>query len=65
MKKTLLSIVTISIITNSLVLCQIAPIEKGLQAITLNTLQSQLGFLASDWTEGRMAGERGEYKAAD
>jgi hypothetical protein len=26
---------------------------------------AQLGFLASDWTEGRAAGERGEYLAGD
>jgi hypothetical protein len=44
---------------------QISPVEKGLQAITPHILKSQLGFLASDWTEGRMAGEKGEYISAD
>ncbi len=28
-------------------------------------LKAQLGFLASDWTEGREAGTKGEYLAAD
>jgi hypothetical protein len=44
---------------------QESPVEKGLQAITMNTIKAQLGFLASDWTEGREAGEKGEYMAGD
>jgi hypothetical protein len=44
---------------------QDSPVEKGLRAITLNTIKAQLGFLASDWTEGREAGERGEFMAGD
>jgi len=39
--------------------------EKGLKAISQDVLKAQLGFLASDWTEGRMAGEKGEYIAGD
>ncbi len=38
---------------------------KGLDVITENVLRSQVRFLASDWTEGRETGERGEYMAAD
>jgi hypothetical protein len=44
---------------------QVTPKEKGLQTITLDALKAQLGFLASDWTEGRMAGEKGEFISAD
>jgi len=39
--------------------------RKGLDAITENVLKSQLGFLASDWLEGRETGEKGEYISAD
>ncbi len=41
------------------------PKEKGLAAITKSAVQGQLEFLASDWTEGRAAGTKGEYMAAD
>lgn len=39
--------------------------EKGLDAITMESIKSQLGFLASDWTEGRAVGTKGAYLAAD
>ena len=42
-----------------------SPKEKGLAAITKSAVQGQLEFLASDWTEGRGAGTKGEYLAAD
>lgn len=38
---------------------------RALNNINQSALKSQLGFLASDWTEGREAGKRGEYLAAD
>ncbi len=41
------------------------PKEKGLAAITKSVVQGQLEFLASDWTEGRAAGTRGEYMSGD
>jgi hypothetical protein len=41
------------------------PKEKGLEAITRETVQGQLQFLASDWTQGRATGMPGEYMAAD
>jgi hypothetical protein len=44
---------------------QITPVEKGLQSITPDVLKAQLGFLASDWMEGRMAGEKGEFISSD
>ncbi len=37
----------------------------GLQAITADVVKGQLRFLASDWTEGRAVGTKGEYLAAD
>ncbi len=40
-------------------------VEKGLNGITQDILKAQVGFLASDWTEGRMAGEKGESISAD
>ncbi len=44
---------------------QSTPVEKGLNAITTAVLKAQLGFLASDWTEGRESGQKGEYLAGD
>ncbi len=41
------------------------PQEKGLRAINEAVLKAQLGFLASDWMEGRGTGEKGEYLASD
>lgn len=40
-------------------------VEKGYNAITTEAVKGQLEFLASDWTEGRAVGTRGEYMAAD
>ncbi len=40
-------------------------IEKGLKAISQDVLKAQMGFLASDWTEGRETGTKGEYLASD
>ena len=40
-------------------------VEKGLRTINADAIKAQIGFLASDWTEGREAGEKGEYLAAD
>ena len=65
MKKIPASLITFSFITISLNYGQMTPTEKGLQAITMNAIKAQLGFLASDWTEGRETGEKGEYLAAD
>lgn len=39
--------------------------QKGLDAITDETVRGQLEFLASDWTEGRAVGTKGAYIAAD
>ncbi|MBK6284110.1 MAG: hypothetical protein IPF54_16985 [Draconibacterium sp.] len=37
----------------------------GLNAITQDAVKGQLGFLASDWTEGRAVGTKGEYISGD
>ncbi len=39
--------------------------KTGYKAITLEAIQGQLEFLASDWTEGRETGTKGAYMAAD
>ena len=48
-----------------IVLSQETPLEKGLKAITKESAQAQLEFLASDWMEGRATGTKGEFLAAD
>ena len=42
-----------------------ATARLGLAAINEDVIKAQLGFLASDWTEGREAGEKGEFLASD
>lgn len=44
---------------------QETPEDKGLRSINEDVIKAQMGFLASDWTEGRAAGEKGERIAAD
>jgi len=41
------------------------PVKNGLNAITIDAIKAQTGFLASDWTEGREAGEKGDFLAGD
>ncbi|HNW57367.1 MAG TPA: M20/M25/M40 family metallo-hydrolase [Bacteroidales bacterium] len=65
MKRNLSLIIFFSIITTSLIYGQATSAEKGLDAITSNAIKAQLNFLSSDWTEGRQAGEKGEYISAD
>jgi hypothetical protein len=38
---------------------------KALDNINRSVLNAQMGFLASDWTEGRETGQKGEYLAGD
>ena len=63
MKKTVLSLFIFYFFIS--ISAQVTPIENGLKSITPDVLKGQLGFLASDWTEGREAGEKGEFLAAD
>jgi len=65
MKKRIYHISTLFVLITISSFGQSPPIEKGLQTITTDAIKAQLGFLASDWTEGREAGEKGEYLAAD
>lgn len=44
---------------------QDSPDRKGMLAISRNVIESQLGFLSSDWMEGRRAGEKGELISSD
>ena len=39
--------------------------QKGLDAITMESVKAQLEFLASNWTEGRATGTKGEFIAGD
>ena len=65
MKQHLLSIIVFGFVTVSMTPCQTTATERGLHAITADALKAQLDFLSSDWMEGREAGEKGEYMAAD
>ncbi len=58
-------LIAIIIFTPPILYAQDSPVEKGLKAITSDALRAMLGFLASDWMEGRAAGEKGEYLAGD
>lgn len=65
MKKNLIFLMFASLLLISTANGQKSPKDKGLDAITMGTIQGQLEFLASDWTEGRATGEKGFYMAAD
>lgn len=65
MKKLVLTVIVLGIICSITTQAQLAPKEKGLQAITLDAIKGQLEFLSSDWMEGRATGEKGFYLAAD
>lgn len=65
MKRLLISILALNFISWSFISGQYTPVEKGLKAITTDVIKGELGFLASDWTEGRGVGERGELLSAD
>ena len=65
MKRFFLSVFMTGFISFSSADGQLTPVEKGLKAITQDVLKAQLGFLASDWTEGRETGQKGEYISAD
>ncbi len=57
-------LLTLLLLTGPTVFAQ-TEIEKGMAAITENTVKGQLEFLASDWTEGRAVGTKGAYMSAD
>ncbi len=63
MKKLTLFVIFLIIVSVNLSVGQATPKEKGLQVITMDAIKGQLEFLASDFTEGRATGEKGEYLA--
>ena len=65
MKKYLFLLLVVYLLSVSLNWGQVADVEKGLCSINQDVLKAQVGILASDWTEGRMAGEKGESIASD
>jgi hypothetical protein len=65
MKYYLQTILAISCLAVLKVNGQVSPADKGMQSINADALKAQLGFLSSDWMEGRESGEKGEYMAAD
>lgn len=65
MKKPLISTFIASFLLSTILISQVSPKEKGLQAITADAIRGQLEFLSSDWMEGRATGEKGSYLAAD
>lgn len=58
------SLLLVLFISGHLVFAQ-NEVEKGLEAITTESIKGQLEFLASDWTEGRAVATKGAYMAAD
>ena len=58
-------ILVLGLFISSAIYGQESEISKGLQSITPDAIKAQLGFLASDWMEGREAGEKGEYLASE
>lgn len=65
MKKISIAIAGLLFLLPAMISAQDTPAQKGMNAITTDAIKAQLGFLASDWTEGREAGQKGEYLASD
>ncbi|HCC71023.1 MAG TPA: hypothetical protein DEQ09_07730, partial [Bacteroidales bacterium] len=66
MKNNIILILALSgLLFSKVIIAQDSPQEKGLEVITMDAIKAQLGFLASDWTEGRETGTRGIYLSGD
>jgi hypothetical protein len=65
MKYHIASVIILTLFTISPGRIKAQVVESGLQAITEDAIKAQLGFLSSDWMEGREAGEKGEFLASD
>jgi hypothetical protein len=65
MKKIIFQIIILIVVSFTHINGQTTSFESGLGTITTDVLKGQLGFLASDWTEGRASGEKGGYLAGD
>lgn len=64
LKKIFIAFIFFSI-TSSSAFSQTDAKQKGLDAITMESIKAQLEFLASNWTEGRATGTKGEFIAGD
>lgn len=64
LKKIFIAFLFFSVTTYS-VFSQTDAKQKGLEAITMESVKAQLEFLASNWTEGRATGTKGEFIAGD
>ncbi len=62
MKKTALLVTSLFVAAT---VCAQSPEKKGVQSINQATAEAHIGFLASDYLEGREAGFRGGYIAGD
>ncbi len=65
MRVTLITIIISFLVTESNLNGQEKPEDKALRNINQDVIRAQMDFLASDWMEGRAAGERGEWLAGD
>jgi len=65
MKKGLFTLFIFCSLVCSYIYGQDTPSDKGMLSISSDVLKAQLGFLASDITEGREAGEKGAYIASE
>ncbi len=65
MKFRITILVVFYLLSAAILNAQEKPEEKGLKAITEDVIKAQISFLASDWMEGRAAGEKGERMAGD
>ncbi len=64
MKKQI-TLLTLFILFFNPIFCQENALQKGLDAITKESVKAQVEFLSSNWMEGRATGEKGEFLAAD
>ncbi len=60
-----LQLTILFLLTEVILKGQATPEEKGLKSINEDVIKAQMGFLASDWMEGRESGEKGERMAGD
>jgi len=65
MIKKLLIFILIPLYSASLLQAQESPEIRGLKSINEDVIKAQMGFLASDWMEGRQSGDKGERMAGD
>ncbi|MCT4590707.1 MAG: M20/M25/M40 family metallo-hydrolase [Carboxylicivirga sp.] len=64
MHKQIISLISVVLISSSFITAQ-EHINTALNTINRNTLEAELGFISSDWFEGREATKKGAFMAAD